>query len=442
MTLPAFAQAFSRSTPTRVRPSGTSIPISVESPRAVPASGDHPASTSSAARVFVGSANCPTSPEGWGDYTEALYALDLATGEPLWSFQPHEPNNDDLDFAGTPNLFNADGVDLVGLGNKDASYYTLDRDGKLVWNTAATEPGIETPGSNYSTGGFIGATAVADGLILGGTAVGPCPCAHALDAATGDIAWQSDAPAATYASAAEVGGVLFLGGTDFTLRAFDIASGEILWSKDMTGVVAGGVAVAGSRIVAVAGIREPGLDATSETSGVTMFSLDEPRTTTTTGAATTDGQIEIVLENGPQDCVGTPCEVTFGINDPPPGTDPRFELLVEPDPFRVRVTAADIGDPSGWLRPGSAAAEVGAQVFGVVISESDDDPQSGGVLCTFRAGEDGCTAASVPVLQDQYTRISILALQDPTTVPTVAEGVDRLVRSQSFDPPLKPVAVP
>lgn len=392
--------------------------------------------------LFVGSANCRTSPDGWGEYTEAVYALDVASGEAQWSFQPHEPNNDDLDFAGAPNLYSVDDTDVVGLGNKDAAYYALERDGTPLWSTAVTEPGIESPGSNYSTGGFIGGTAVADGLVLGGTAVGPCPCAHALDAATGEIVWQSDTPASTYASAAEVGGVMFLGGTDFTLRAFDAASGEILWSEEMSGVVAGGVAVADDRVVAVAGIREPGLDATSETSGVTMFSLDEPTTTTTSAPAASDSSVGIVLENGPQECVGTPCVVTFGINDPPPGTSPVFELLVESDPFRVSVTATDVGDPAGWLRPGSAAAEVGATVFGVVISESDDDPQSGGVLCTFNAGESGCSTETVPVLQDQYTRISILAMDDPTTVPTVADGVDRLVRSQSFDPPLIPVPIP
>lgn len=391
--------------------------------------------------VFVGSANCPTSPEGWGDYTEAVYALDVTSGEPQWSFQPHEPNNDDLDFAGTPNLYTIDGTDYVGLGNKDGTYYALDRDGTPLWETAATGPGIESPGSNYSTGGFIGATAVADGVVLGGTAVGPCPCAHGLDAATGEVVWQSDTPASTYASAAEVGGVMFLGGTDFTLRAFDVGSGEILWSQEMSGVVAGGVAVAGDRIVAVAGIREPGLDATSETSGVSMFSLDTPTTTTTTAPAASGNEVDIVLENGPQECVGAPCVVTFGINDPPAGTAPVFELLVESDPFRVTVTATDAGDPAGWLRDGSAAAETGATVFGVVISESDDDPQSGGVLCTFTAGENGCSTDTVPVLQDQYTRISILAIDDPTTVPTVADGVDRLVRSQSFDPPLVPVPI-
>ncbi len=219
--------------------------------------------------VFAATGNCPTSPEGWGDYTEAIFAVDLETGEPVWSYQPHEPNNDDLDFAGAPNLFEIDGRDVVGLGNKDGHYYVVDREtGEEVWQVEATEPGLEEPGSNFSTGGFIGGTAVSDGLVVGGTGVGPCPCAHGIDAATGELAWQNEEPANTYGASAVANGVLFLGGNDFTFRALDLATGEILWAEEMQGAVSGGSAVSGDEVFAVAGIREPGLDERSENSGV------------------------------------------------------------------------------------------------------------------------------------------------------------------------------
>ena len=170
----------SRSTPRPVRSAGRS------SPRSRPAGcGDVWGSASvdvERGLVFAGSANCPSSPEGWGPYTEALFALDLDTGEPLWSFQPHDPNNDDFDFAGAPNLFeDEDGRELVGLGNKDAVYYAVDRaTGEEVWRRKVAEPGITRRGSNFSTGGFIGPTAYADGTIVGGTAVGrrPVPPRH------------------------------------------------------------------------------------------------------------------------------------------------------------------------------------------------------------------------------------------------------------------------
>ena len=52
--------------------------------------------------VVVGTSNCPRE-EAWGPYSEAIVALDFETGEPMWSFQPHEPgNNQDWDFAGSP----------------------------------------------------------------------------------------------------------------------------------------------------------------------------------------------------------------------------------------------------------------------------------------------------------------------------------------------------
>ncbi len=117
--------------------------------------------------VFAATGNCPSSPEGWGGYTEALFAVDLE-GNPVWSFQPHEPNNDDLDFAGAPNLFRIGDRDVVGLGNKDGTYYVVDREtGEPVWQAEATEPGLEAEGSNFSTGGFIGGSAVSDGVVTG-----------------------------------------------------------------------------------------------------------------------------------------------------------------------------------------------------------------------------------------------------------------------------------
>ncbi len=116
--------------------------------------------------VFVGTGNCVTSPRGWGRFSEAVVAMDLDDGSVQWTYQPHQPNRDDLDFAGAPNLFLSDpageqGKELVGLGGKDGTYYALDRQtGALVWSAPVVTPGLTEPGSNFSTGGFIGPTAV------------------------------------------------------------------------------------------------------------------------------------------------------------------------------------------------------------------------------------------------------------------------------------------
>ncbi|TMK65009.1 MAG: hypothetical protein E6G60_05990, partial [Actinobacteria bacterium] len=226
--------------------------------------------------VFVGTGNCVSSPAGWGRFAEAMVALSLDDGTVRWTYQPH-----------APNLFEANGRALVGLGNKDAVYYAVDREtGELVWKTKVAEPGLVRPGSNFSTGGFIGPTAVADGVIAGGTAVGGAPFLHALDAATGKLRWQQPIAAATYGASAVANGVLFVGGTDFTFRALDLQTGRVLWSSEMTGAVSGGSAVVGADVYAVAGIREPGQRKRSETSGVTKFSVHgRPVTSTPTRSA-------------------------------------------------------------------------------------------------------------------------------------------------------------
>ena len=394
--------------------------------------------------VFAGTGNCPSSPEGWGAYTEAMFALDLATGEPVWAFQPHEPNNDDLDFAGSPNLFTVDGRDVVGLGNKDGHYYVVDREsGEEVWQVEATQPGLEQEGSNFSTGGFIGGTAVSDGMVVGGTGVGPCPCAHGIDAATGEIVWQNEEPANTYASASVANGVLFLGGNDFTFRALDLATGEILWAEEVQGAVSGGSAVSGDDVFAVAGIREPGLDAPSETSGVYRFSLgdSEGSAASTTVATTVPAGDEVTaLRAQGLPCVDAPCEVDFEINDPPAGTNPRVTVQFSADPLAIEVRAVDLGAPEDWVRQGSAAARAGATRFGVFLSERDDDPfGGGGLVCTWAEGEDGCTGTAIPRYAPTYNRLSVLAIVDEVTEPTLADGADRLVRTVSFDPPIHAV---
>ena len=400
--------------------------------------------------AFIGTANCPASPDGWGPYTEAIIAVGLADGKPRWSYQPHAPNNDDLDFAGAPNLFSVDGRDLVGLGNKDGTYYAVDRDsGDLVWKAAATGPGLEEPGSDFSTGGFIAPTAYADGVVAGGTAVGPGPYLHAIDATDGSISWQSPEVQATYAPSAIVDGVLFSGGNDFTMRAFALDTGEVLWSHEMKGVVAGGPVVVGDSLYAVAGIREPGGATKSENSGVYRFDLAASgdagteggrRATTLPGdsSTTTSRATDLALEPTSQTCVGSPCDLfTAGITlrPPPDGLQPVAQLEITTDPFRVTIHATGLGLPSQWLQPGSPAAAAGATVFGLFISESDDNPV-GGVLCILDASG-SCSADSLP-RRAPYNRISLIALERPDAVPTVSDGPARLLATTSFTPPLTP----
>jgi polyvinyl alcohol dehydrogenase (cytochrome) len=392
--------------------------------------------------VLVGTGNCTSSPDGYGRFAEAIVALELDSGSVRWTYQPHQPNRDDLDFAGAPNLFSAGDRALVGLGNKDAAYYAVDRStGELVWRTQVTEPGIPRPNGNYSTGGFIGATAVSDGVVVGGTAVGGTPALHALDAASGAIKWQQPEAADTYASAAIANGVVFLGSTtDFTFRALDLQTGEVLWSKTLRGGVAGGAAVVGDDVIAVAGIREPGVGNRNRNSGVYRFSLHGKPVASAPSTTKPPPPTPPNPQAAQQGCVASACPLNFDLTKDRvadnTGTGTAQVLL---DPFKAVVQADGLGDPNRWLRPGSAAQKAGATTYAVYLSQGTDNP-AGGLLCTLDANDD-CTATKLPSRAGAtYDRISILAVRDPKKLPSLAEGFDRLVTTNGLDIPITPKA--
>jgi polyvinyl alcohol dehydrogenase (cytochrome) len=388
--------------------------------------------------VYFGTGSCDTKNMRWQPTSEAIIGIDLDTGRRRWTFQPHEASRADLDFAGAPNLFDADGRAAVGLGSKDGTYYALDRDtGALLWKAKATDGG--------PAGGFIGPAVHARGIIAGGTAVGSPPFVHAINARDGSIVWQNPKPQATYAASAEANGVLFLGGIDFTFRALDLGTGEILWSQEMPGGVAGGAVVVGDDVFAVNGLREPGQDKHSTTSGVYRFSLHAAtggsggETTSSTAAATDTtaraaGVASLANPPGSQPCIGAPCPMTF-LNNVPDGLTPTITLEVTPDPFRITVTSSGLGDPKQWVKPGSAAAEQGAKAFALFASESDETLQ-GGLVCVLDASG-SCTADTLPSLAT-YNRLTLLAVNDTSGMPTPSEGIARLVVTRSFEPPLTP----
>lgn len=388
--------------------------------------------------LFVGTANCPPSRGGWNEYSEALVALDATTGEPRWSFQPHPENDRDTDFAGAPNLFTtADGRDVVGLGNKDAHYYAVDRDtGELVWGTEATEEGFIR--TNFASGGFVGPSAVGDDIVIGATAVGDCPCLHAFDPSTGAIRWQQLAVGPSYAPTTIAGEVAFVASIDTALRAVSVESGELLWEQSLGVLASGGIAALGDDVWAVAGFREPGSPGPSARSGVFRFTIDPSVESTyefeAPGGGDEDrGEVRLVDASGR--CVDEPCAFTFQFKDPPTGTAPTITVDIESDPFRLTVESTGLGDPAGWLREGSSAAEAGAVAYGVMISERDDDP-NGGFVCVID-DRGGCTGTTVPNPGASYNRISILALADTDVVPDALDGFDRLVDTIAFNPPLQ-----
>src|SRR5690606_249879 len=235
-----------------------------------------------------------------------------------------------------------------------------------------------------------GPTAVADGVVVGGTAgqgAAACPCNHGMDAATGELLWQTRDALPVYGGTAVVNDLAINGGIDFLVRAVDLHSGETVWSHEVPGVVAGAPVVVGDAVYAVVGLREPGTATTAEQAGVVKFSLrDGSRPTTSTTTTTTspahDGPVAMAPNDGR--CIGTPCELTFGFPPPPDWFSPAGSLVVTTDPFSFRLEVQGLGEPEQWVAENAPNADEGATVFVAALAVSVEQPW-GALVCTFDA---------------------------------------------------------
>lgn len=183
--------------------------------------------------AFAGTANCPAEGYPWTPHVNAVTAVRLGDGQPVWSFQPYAADADtpdnDTDFGATPNLFrDRDGRLVLGAGKKDGTYYALDpATGALLWST-----NVATPFPNV--GGFIGSPAVWEGNVFGGTAIGTPPYFHSIDGATGAVRFQGGV-GPTYGATSVVNGVAFNAALDDLLKAYDTETGRLLWTAPLAG---------------------------------------------------------------------------------------------------------------------------------------------------------------------------------------------------------------
>lgn len=202
-------------------------------------------------------------------HDEAVTSLHL-DGSVAWRWRPREIDNDDLSFGAAPNLFKIATttvpggetitVDVIGIGNKDGTYYVLDRDGI---NRRYTDEVVDSrsPGFPYwqtkvvEGGSFSGiiATAAVDqerGRIYFSSPYQEIdnpqrPNVHALDMNSGAIVWQRDLPLGSFAPTSAIPGVVFTGSVLAKIYAFDADSGEQLYASPNIGntSVASGVVV-------------------------------------------------------------------------------------------------------------------------------------------------------------------------------------------------------
>lgn len=237
---------------------------------------------------------CVAAIDGSADnHFDAVMALDPDTGAIKWSntvipfdawtvgclFAPNpncpEPAGPDYDFGQGPALFTVrqtDGAsrELLGAGQKSGIYWVLDPDtGAVVWGTQVG-PGGTLGGLEFGSAvdGQRIYTAVANtrflpvtlsvGLQAGTTVKGGYW--SALDAATGQVLWQTaanqppakpsattppDAIAINPGAVTAANGVVFAGALDAvgTMYAMDAATGKILWSFASGGSVNSGAAI-------------------------------------------------------------------------------------------------------------------------------------------------------------------------------------------------------
>ena len=184
--------------------------------------------------------------------SDALLALDLHTGEEVWTTQftagdawtITDPSGLDADVGAAPNLFDADGTDAVGVGDKAGSYRALDRDtGEVLWERKLTEGGAQ--------GGIMASAAVAEGTVyVTSNDGGRDAVLVALDADAGREVWRSDVGAHVTGPLTWANGVLYLSDDSGRIAAYDADGGARLWAHDVPFPAAGGIAVVDGTVYA------------------------------------------------------------------------------------------------------------------------------------------------------------------------------------------------
>ena len=212
--------------------------------------------------LYVGTGESYTSPAHGN--SDAVLAFEIDTGKLVWSKQltAHdawnmscfigssyncpEENGPDMDIGAPPVLISLDsGKDILVVGQKNGFVYGMDPDAKgaIIWERKVGLGGY-AGGIHWglATDGTTVYAPNADTDFIGRYDAERFPGVFALDAATGKQLWYTRAEedcreeekpacdAGVSAAATAVPGLVFAGGFDGQLRAYDSASGKVLWT--------------------------------------------------------------------------------------------------------------------------------------------------------------------------------------------------------------------
>ncbi len=214
-------------------------------------------------RIYFGTGENYTHPTS--DTSDAIIALSMTSGAVAWVNQvtPNDawngacgltkvncPENfgPDFDFGAPPILtVGPSGKDIILAGQKSGRVYAFDPDdgGKLLWQNQVGRGGI-MGGVHWGMASdrervYVG---ISDTSVYQRDAHKPAKSGmHALDIYTGKTLWSElteancdgekwKCSAGISAAVTVVPGVVFGGGLDGMLRAFDVSSGAVLWEVD------------------------------------------------------------------------------------------------------------------------------------------------------------------------------------------------------------------
>ena len=164
----------------------------------------------------------------FGSSDHGVYALDLATQEPVWE----APFRTENWVWGSPAV----DQDRVFVGSMDHHVYAIDRHtGAQVWKTDIG-------------GSVVGSVTLADGAIYAG---GVDKRLHALDASDGSERWSTEPFAGwLWGEALVHGGAVHFGSLDGQVHALDVQDGSVLWGPvGVEGAVRAGPALFGEELV-------------------------------------------------------------------------------------------------------------------------------------------------------------------------------------------------
>jgi outer membrane protein assembly factor BamB len=187
-----------------------------------------------------------------------VYALDQATGKVAWTFS-RPPSSERTSSVSTDGR-------VAYLGLSDRTVQALDvRNGLILWSQPV--PVAFTPAT---------APALASGSVLVADADGGL---YRFDARTGTRIWDFQLPTSGLPSRAGPlvsGGVVFLGSSDGTLGAVEIASGQLIWKTRFATGPVGSLTPHGDHLLVSLLGRKGGIVAMDHDPNGTMIQEDSP----------------------------------------------------------------------------------------------------------------------------------------------------------------------